>query len=202
VVRAAIARILDSREMAGTTAEITAIRASGATFPAEIVWTRWEEGDRNSFGAVIRDISAHRSDREALYRLSHYDSLTGLANRTLLSERISTALGVSAALIVVDIDGFKDVNDTLGQAAGDEMLRIIAARLREVVPQARSIARIGGDEFAALMADETDPVALTTVARSISSVIAEPMVVEGHEVRIAASCGIAIGPITARPSKN
>ncbi|MBO9671308.1 MAG: EAL domain-containing protein [Sphingobium sp.] len=194
VVRAAVARILESQEMAGTTAEITAQRASGATFPAEIVWTRWEEGGRSSFGAVIRDISAHRSDREALYRLSHYDSLTGLANRTLLGERMSEALRADAALIIVDIDGFKDVNDTLGQAAGDEVLRIIAARLREIVPQARSIARIGGDEFAVLMVDETDPVALATVARSLSSVIAEPMVVEGHEMRIAASCGIAIAP--------
>lgn len=196
VIRAAVERILEGREMAGTTAEITAVRASGATFPAEIVWTRWEEGGRNSLGAVIRDISAHRSDREALYRLSNYDSLTGLANRALLSERMRAALRAQAspALIMVDIDGFKDVNDTLGQAAGDQALRIIAARLREIVPQARSIARIGGDEFAALMVDETDPAALATIARSISAAIAEPMIVEEHEVRIAASCGIAIAP--------
>jgi diguanylate cyclase (GGDEF)-like protein/PAS domain S-box-containing protein len=196
LVRTALARILESEETAGTTAEITAVRATGATFPAEIVWTRWEENGRSSFGAVLRDISAHRSDREALYRLSHYDSLTGLANRTLLHERIEAALKANAApaLIIVDIDGFKDVNDTLGNAAGDEVLHILADRLREVTPHARSIARIGGDEFAVLVANDTDPVALAGVARGITAVIAEPMTVEGHEVRIAASCGIAIAP--------
>jgi diguanylate cyclase (GGDEF)-like protein/PAS domain S-box-containing protein len=195
-VRAGIARIVESGETAGTTAEITAVRASGATFPAEIVWMRWQEDDRGSFGAILRDISAHRSDREALYRLSHYDGLTGLANRTLLHERIEAALQAHAepALIIADIDGFKDVNDTLGNAAGDEVLRILAGRLREAVPQARSIARIGGDEFAVLMVHDTDPVALAATARSISAIVAEPMVVEGHEVRIAASCGIAIAP--------
>jgi diguanylate cyclase (GGDEF)-like protein/PAS domain S-box-containing protein len=195
-LRAALAGILESHEMAGTTAEVTAVRASGATFPAEIVWTRWEESGHSSFGAVLRDISAHRSDREALYRLSHYDSLTGLANRTLLHERIDAALKANAAsaLIIIDIDGFKDVNDTLGNAAGDDALRILASRLRDVAPHARSIARIGGDEFAVLVVNDTDPVALAGIARGMTAVIAEPMMVEGHEVRIAASCGIAIAP--------
>jgi diguanylate cyclase (GGDEF)-like protein/PAS domain S-box-containing protein len=195
-VRAAIGRVLDSGDMAGATAEITAMRASGATFPAEIVWTRWEEDGRSAFGAILRDISAQRSDREALYRLSHFDSLTGLANRTLFHERIDAALREHAApaLIIADIDGFKDINDTLGQAAGDDVLCVLAARLREAVPQARSIARVGGDEFAVLMVNDTDPVALAAVARGISAVVAEPMTVDGHEVRIAASCGIAIAP--------
>ncbi len=195
-VRADIARVLESGEMAGTSAQITAVRAGGGTFPAEIVWTRWEENGANSFGAVIRDVSAHRDDREALYRLAHYDSLTGLANRSLLHERIEAAIreGAPAALAIVDIDGFKDVNDTLGHAAGDTILCTIAARLREAVPQARAIARVGGDAFAVLVANDTDPLSLGAIARGIIAMIAEPMIVEGHDVRVAASCGLAIAP--------
>ncbi len=195
-VRAGIARVLASPETGGTSVAITAMRASGSTFPAEIVWTRWEEGGRSHFGAVLRDVSAHRDDREALYRLSHYDSLTGLANRNLLHERIEATIreGAPGALIVIDIDGFKDANDTLGHAAGDTILCNIAARLREVVPQARAIARVGGDEFAVLVANDTDPVSLGAIARGIIAVIAEPMLIDGHDVRVAASCGLAIAP--------
>ena len=195
-VRAGIARILASDDMAGSSVAITAMRASGGTFPAEIVWTRWQEDGGSHFGAVIRDVSAHRDDREALYRLAHYDSLTGLANRNLLHDRIETAIGegASAALIIVDIDGFKDLNDTLGHAAGDAILRLLADRLREAVPQARAIARVGGDAFAVLLAHDVDPLSLSRITRAIIADIAEPMSVVGHDVRIAASCGIAIAP--------
>lgn len=195
-VRADIARVLASGDMGGTSAQITALRAHGGAFPAEIVWTRWEEAGHSMFGAVIRDMSAHRNDQEALYRLTHFDGLTGLANRTLLGERIEAALqaGEHAALIIVDIDGFKDINDTLGQAAGDAILRIIAGRLREATPQARAIARVGGDEFAILMAHDADPLSQAAVARTVIAAISEPMTVDGNDVRVAGSCGLAFAP--------
>lgn len=196
VMRGEIERVLGSGETAGTNAELTCVRASGATFPAEVVWTRWEEDGRSYFGAVVRDISAQRSDREALYRLAHYDSLTGLANRNLLHERIEAALrtGASPALIILDLDGFKDVNDTLGHAAGDVILRTLAGRLTETVPEACTIARTGGDEFALLIPGGADPLSQADIARRIIATVARPIVADGQEVRIAGSCGIAIAP--------
>jgi len=196
VIRAGMERVLGNGEMTGMSVELTGIRANGTTFPAEVVWTRWGEGGRSHFGAIIRDIGARRSDRDALYRLAHYDGLTDLANRNLLHEHIEAALGGGGtpALILIDIDGFKDINDTLGHAAGDGVLRLVARRLRDTAPEAGTLARTGGDEFAVLLGDNADPVALAAIARSVIAAIAEPMAVEGHEVRIAASCGLAVAP--------
>ncbi len=195
-IRVAIERALGSGKLAGTSAEFTAIRAGGATFPAEFVWTRWVEDGRSYFGAVVRDIGAQRSDRDALYRLAHFDSLTGLANRNLLQERIEAALQAGAAptLIILDVDGFKDINDTLGHAAGDAVLRTLAGRLTLAAPEAATIARIGGDEFALLMTQDPDPVLQSEIARRISATVAQPIIVDGHEVRVAGSCGLAIAP--------
>ncbi|MBO9631286.1 MAG: EAL domain-containing protein, partial [Shinella sp.] len=196
LMRAEIERVLGDGETAGVNAELTAVRSGGATFPAEVVWTRWEEQGRSYFGAVVRDISAQRSDREALYQLAHYDSLTGLANRTLFHERVAAALqtGAEPALIILDLDGFKDVNDTLGHVAGDVALCTLARRLLDTVPEACTIARTGGDEFAMLIARKPDPLVQAEIARRVIAAVAQPIVVDGHEVRIAGSCGIAIAP--------
>nr|WP_260394993.1 EAL domain-containing protein [Sphingobium lignivorans] len=176
--------------------DLTAVRANGDRFPVELYWSRWYEGDRMHFGAIVRDMTDQRRERDALYHLANFDTLTGLPNRNLLHQRAAEAIrrASGAALILTDLDGFKDVNDTLGHGAGDAVLQVVTQRLLGLVPPGSTAARVGGDAFAVLLVEDCDPLRLARLAREIGAAIAEPIVVEGHEVRIAASSGLAVAP--------
>jgi diguanylate cyclase (GGDEF)-like protein len=141
-----------------------------------------------------------------LHELARTDSLTGLANRRVFEERLSIAFAASRrsgnlfAVHFVDLDGFKDVNDTLGHATGDLLLRAVVMRLKKTVRQTDLLARFGGDEFAILQADANDSVSAATLAQKIIGAIAVPFVIAGNEVYITASIGIApYSPITPGP---
>jgi diguanylate cyclase (GGDEF)-like protein len=125
------------------------------------------------------------------------DPLTTLANRRGFLERLNMAFAISRrsaspfAVLFVDLDDFKDVNDTLGHAIGDALLRQVVRRLRNTVRPTDLVARFGGDEFAILQADASDPVAAATLAARVVTSLAAPFEIEGHEVRITASIGIS-----------
>jgi diguanylate cyclase (GGDEF)-like protein len=125
------------------------------------------------------------------------DPLTTLANRRAFLERLTMACATSRrsaspfAVLFLDLDDFKDVNDTLGHAIGDTLLRQVVQRLRNTVRPTDLVARFGGDEFAILQADASDPVAAATLAARIGTSLADPFEIEGHEVRITASIGIS-----------
>jgi diguanylate cyclase (GGDEF)-like protein len=125
------------------------------------------------------------------------DPLTTLANRRGFLERLNMAFAISRrsaspfAVLFVDLDDFKDVNDTLGHAIGDALLRQVVQRLRNTVRPTDLVARFGGDEFAILQADASDPVAAATLAARVVTSLAAPFEIEGHEVRITASIGIS-----------
>ncbi len=195
-MQAGIERVLGGGAPSSTATELTGLRRSGERFAAELYWSRWYEGDQMHFGAIVRDMTDQRRERDALYHLANFDGLTGLPNRNLLHQRASGAMmdGAAVALVMVDLDGFKDVNDTLGHAAGDVVLHVVAQRLVGAAPSDSIVARIGGDEFAILLRGADDPLLLGGLARKISAVIAEPIVVDGHELRVAGSCGLAIAP--------
>src|SRR5690606_18052963 len=127
--------------------------------------SRWREGDHLHFGAIIRDMTEKRRERDALYQLANFDNLTGLPNRNMLAARITKALaaGSEFGLLVSDLDGFADVNNTLGYGVGDSVLRTIAQRLLALAPEGSTVARTGGDEFA-LMIGGSDPLALADLA--------------------------------------
>ena len=137
-----------------------------------------------------------RREHDALHRLANYDTLTELPNSNLFHDYVSAALtnGAAVSLIVTDLEGFSDINNTLGHAAGDQVLRLVARRLRAVLPRGSFFARLSGDEFATVLVGEGDPIRVGDVVRLINAAVAEPMLVDGQEIRIESHCGMAIGP--------
>jgi diguanylate cyclase (GGDEF)-like protein len=127
------------------------------------------------------------------YRLSLTDDLTGLPNRRAVLRRIQTAIAGDQplSLLLLDLDGFKDVNDTLGHAAGDDVLRIVSKRLRQALPGDVLVARLGGDEFAVAVADDSEAAAMRT-ARTVGDLVARPTSVLGHTFIMGASVGVTL----------
>jgi diguanylate cyclase (GGDEF)-like protein/PAS domain S-box-containing protein len=150
----------------------------------------------------------HRAEQQITY-LAYHDTLTGLANRTLLEEHLKLALarsrrtGAGVALLQLDLDNFKLVNDSLGHGAGDELICRLAARLQESVRATDLLARTGGDGFLLLLADlHDDPAAAAEhVAGQIVGCLAEPFMVAGAEFQVSASIGIALAPRDARDAE-
>ena len=134
---------------------------------------------------------------DRLHDLAYRDSLTGLANRTLFHERLATAFGDSAprdlpvAVLLLDLDEFKPVNDNFGHAAGDALLRHVAVRLRSCLRETDTVARLGGDEFAVLLAE---PLAedLAKLAERVAAAVKQPCLVDGVYLTVGASVGTAI----------
>lgn len=150
--------------------------------------------------AVGRDITELVQQREQLYQMAFYDALTGLPNRALFQERLRRETGERKrkgkrfALMVLDIDNFKDVNDALGHMAGDNLLCAIARRLSVGVRESDTFSRLGGDEFALLMCGVGAAHHLASVAASLLDALAEPFFLEGRDVFVTGSLGIAVYP--------
>ena len=131
--------------------------------------------------------------------MAHHDALTDLPNRVLMNEKLELALararqGEVAACHLLDLDDFKNINDTLGHPAGDKLLRQVADRLRTLVRGTDTIARMGGDEFAILQSGLAQPADATSLAQRVIEVVSEPYDIDGHQVVIGTSIGIAMGP--------
>jgi diguanylate cyclase (GGDEF)-like protein len=150
--------------------------------------------------ATHEDITEQRRSEVKIEYMAHHDSLTDLANRVLLNERLEQALGrrihreQMVAVHHLDLDQFKAVNDTFGHPAGDKLLKTVADRLRGLVRDTDTIARMGGDEFVIVQAPITDPADATALAQRIIERMSEPYDLDGHQAVIGASIGIAVGP--------
>jgi diguanylate cyclase (GGDEF)-like protein len=149
--------------------------------------------------ATHEDITEQRRSEVKIEYMAHHDSLTDLANRVLLNERLEHALGQIdqdeiVAVHHLDLDQFKAVNDTFGHPAGDKLLKIVAERLRGLVRETDTIARMGGDEFVIVQAPIAEPADATSLAQRIIRLMSEPFDIDGHQVVIGASIGIAVGP--------
>ena len=150
--------------------------------------------------ATHEDITEQRQSEVRIEYMAHHDSLTDLANRVLLNERLEQALGYRihreeiVAVHHLDLDHFKAVNDTFGHLAGDKLLKIVAGRLRGLVRDTDTIARMGGDEFVIVQGPIRDPAEATSLAQRIIALISEPYDIDGHQAIIGASIGIAVGP--------
>lgn len=182
--------------LVGGTVELDAVHAEGGEFPIELSLSMWRENGGAAFGAIIRDITERRANEERLFRLAHLDSLTGLANRGVLSRRIMECIAMTdeAAILLVDLDGFKDINDTLGHSAGDAVLREISRRITECSRPIDTVARLGGDEFAVLLPSAPDMRTVDDEADCLLKRIAEPIQLDGQTIHVGASIGIASFP--------
>jgi len=155
-----------------------------------------------------KDITAQQRSKEEASRLAMIDSLTGLANRSSMSKTLETALSAcnqkkrSCAILLVDLDRFKQVNDTLGHLAGDELLKQVAQRLTSIVGDRGTVSRIGGDEFQILLPNIEDRGKLGELAQAIISNLSQPYTTNGSKCRIGASVGIAISPFDGKTSED
>ena len=151
--------------------------------------------------AIFRDITERKLAEERLNHLAHYDSLTGLPNRLLFHDRLNHALAQArraqqlVVLLFLDLDGFKAVNDTLGHAVGDLLLKAVAQRLAGCVRTSDTVARLGGDEFTVILHGLTGVQGAAIVAQKILRTLAQPFTLRGHEVSVTASIGITVYPL-------
>jgi diguanylate cyclase (GGDEF)-like protein len=149
--------------------------------------------------STTEDITERRRSEAKITHMALHDALTGLPNRVLLNERLDRALanarrGDMVATHMLDLDHFKHVNDTLGHAAGDTLLKLAAARLRRVVRHIDTVARMGGDEFAVIQVGISQPADATTLAYRIIETLSEPYEIDGQQAVIGTSVGISVAP--------
>lgn len=160
----------------------------------------WHEGTLERIHGSAQDVTAARRAEHDITQLAHYDALTGLPNRSLWIRQTRTALKVAQrhddrlAVLFLDLDQFKTVNDSLGHACGDRLLTIVARRLASCLRENDMLARLGGDEFVALLTRLNDSADAATVARKMLAVLAEDILIDQHELSVSVSIGIAQYP--------
>jgi len=185
---------------ADTVGEHTVLTKAGlpVTILASTVTLHGQTG-RPARASFVVDISERKQMELRLARLAHHDPLTGLPNRALFGDRLAQELRAidrdqsTLALLLLDLNRFKEVNDTLGHDAGDALLCVVGARLQGVLRASDTVARLGGDEFAVLL-PATDEDGAIDVTHKLLAALAEPIVVDGHRLDLGASAGIAVAP--------
>ena len=173
----------------------------------ETIWCEWyhsclldEQGRIASILSFVQDVSSRIQAEERLQYLATRDALTGLPNRLLLQERLTQAIaqakrsGRRIGVMFIDLDRFKNVNDTLGHRIGDELLKRVTASLSEALRETDLLARLGGDEFMVIVEDFGDPTVLNLVAQKLQEAIAQPFQIEDHDIYVTSSIGIAVYP--------
>ena len=183
------------------TREVVGMRKSGATFQVDL--TVCETGNKSNpgFVAIVRDITERKQAEQRLVYLAQYDALTGLPTRALFHDRATHALARAhreeklVAIMYLDLDYFKNVNDGLGHHAGDELLKAVAKRITSCLRDVDTVSRMGGDEFTVILESIPHIDNATIVAEKILDVMHEPFHVDGHEMHVTVSIGITIYPM-------
>ncbi len=177
--------------------ETTGLRRDGVTFPQEISMTALDGG---GIVCVVRDISERTYAEEQIKHLAYHDVLTGLPNRLLFKDRLTVALshaqrnGSRLAVLFLDLDRFKVINDSLGHNIGDQLLQAVAARVQSCVRESDTVARLGGDEFTLLLPHLSRSDDAAPVAQKLLEAVRYPFHIEGREFFITTSCGVSLYP--------
>ncbi|MGR8934720.1 MAG: PAS domain S-box protein [Gammaproteobacteria bacterium] len=182
--------------------EICNRRKNGDVFPEwlTISAVENEQGKATHYVAVFSDITTVKQSQEALYFLAHYDPLTQLPNRLLCKDRLTQALlhaqhnDWRLAVLFIDLDRFKNVNDSLGHGVGDELLRNVAKQMAAPLNNGDTLARVGGDEFAIILEQNASPRSAAMVANKLIDLFVQPLRSGGHDLYITASIGISLSP--------
>ncbi|MGE5503142.1 MAG: diguanylate cyclase domain-containing protein [Actinomycetota bacterium] len=189
-----------SSALLGRAVDTMGRRHDGTLFPMEISISELRHGKARLFTGIVRDISERKENEDRIKRLAHHDNLTGLPNRNLLNDRINHALarvrrhGGRMAVLYVDLDKFKPINDTLGHKAGDMVLKEVARRLKDCIRGSDTVARVGGDEFVVVIEEIARPAEAALVSRKIIDILAKPVDVDGTPCTVGASIGVAVFP--------
>jgi len=180
--------------------EFAGRRLDGSTFPVEATVDAMQVDGLNHYVVVARDVTERHAQQKLMEYLALHDTLTGLPNRTLLMDRLDHAISASRrdgkplALLILDLDRFKEINDTLGHAVGDSLLAEVGQILSEPLRDSDSVARLGGDEFAILLPSVSSLAQARDIAERVAGVLARPFPVEGITVEVGVSIGVALYP--------
>ena len=191
-------------KIVGTTTQLEAERKDGTVFPIEIGVSELRHGDQRIFTGIIRDITERLEAEQRIRHLAHHDSLTGLPNRHLFNDRLDEAIKRGSrsskilALMFVDLDKFKPINDDLGHEAGDAVLKAVAERLQECVRASDTVARVGGDEFVIVLEGLDDGSAAGMIGEKILERFKDPVPFKKHKCVVGASIGVSLFPQDAR----
>ena len=188
--------------------EAKGLRSNGQEFPIEISVTPLEANSELLYTAVIRDISERKKSEEKLTKLAQNDSLTGLANRALFYNQLEHLIlrtrrsNIPSTLVLIDLDKFKQINDTMGHDVGDEVLKFVSNTLMNVIRDVDMAARLGGDEFAVILEKSGSPEHVQAVVDRIHQSLSTSITIASYEVNISSSMGAVTFSQTVRDSSH
>jgi diguanylate cyclase (GGDEF)-like protein/PAS domain S-box-containing protein len=190
-----------SRNIVGLRREVTGLRRNGEEFPMSLAISIVDDdGPVQRLVGVIGDITESKQQQQFIRHLAEHDALTQLPNRTLMQDRLEVAIAkarrerTTVGVLMIDLDHFKRINDSLGHQAGDQVLLQTAARLRACVRDCDSVARMGGDEFVVLVEGGGGDDTITRIAGDVVAAVSASLLIGGHELHISASVGVSCYP--------
>jgi diguanylate cyclase (GGDEF)-like protein/PAS domain S-box-containing protein len=180
--------------------EVIAVRKNGDAFPMEMSVSEMVLGGQRYFIGIVRDITERKQAEQKIAHLAHYDYLTDLPNRALLLDVLNHSVSLAkrnkhkVAVLFIDLDGFKQINDKLGHEAGDLLLKGVAQRIKATIRESDTVARVGGDEFILILDNIDSAPNSEFVANKILAALSEPFDLKGQPGRVGGSIGISIFP--------
>ncbi|SEL08989.1 bifunctional diguanylate cyclase/phosphodiesterase [Nitrosovibrio tenuis] len=192
----------EAQEKGLSTGKQLELELSYGTFWYELSVSRKhvDPGSEPRFIVIARDVTERKAAEQRITNLAHYDALTGLPNRALLADRMKVAIKRAArqskrlAVLFVDLDRFKPINDSLGHEVGDKLLKVVAARMQDSVRSVDTVSRVGGDEFVVLLSEIESSEDAARVAEKLITELSQPYNIDEHELTLTASVGICIYP--------
>lgn len=175
-------------------------KSDGSPIDVEVIGNLYQADGTNIVQCNFRDISDRKEAEARIRYMAHHDALTGLPNRTMLADRLHVAIAQArrsqnkVAVLLLDLDHFKHINDSLGHHIGDQLLEAVAMRLRNCLRESDTAARLGGDEFVLTLSDVSSEENAEVVARKVLAALSEPIPVESHQLHIGVSIGISLFP--------